>query len=240
MHNRTVLVSSTRKVDGDTSRVRLNTAYVTALENAGLIPLIVPPLARVEDAVGAMSIAAGLVLSGGGDLDPALYGEPLHPKANLPDADRDATELALIAAAREKKVPVLAICRGIQAVNVALGGSLVQDIPSELTSSIAHDTGPPREARTHQVTIRPGSRLARAVGSTSIAVNSLHHQSVGRVAPGLLATGHSPDGVVEGLESGGDWWLLGVQWHPEEMSSSEEPWDRRLFQAFGRAVRRED
>lgn len=240
MHNRTVLVSSTRKVDGGISRVRLNTAYVTALENAGLIPLIVPPLARVEDAVGAMSIAAGLVLSGGGDLDPALYGEPLHPKANPPDADRDATELALIAAAREKKAPVLAICRGIQAVNVALGGSLVQDIPSELASSIAHDSGGTREGRTHQVALQPGSRLANALGSTSIAVNSLHHQSVGRVAPGLLATGHSPDGVVEGLEAGGDWWLLGVQWHPEEMSSSEEPWDRRLFQAFGRAVRRED
>lgn len=242
MHNRIVLVSSTRKVDGDTSRVRLNAAYVTALENAGLIPLIVPPLARVEDAVGAMSIAAGLVLSGGGDLDPALYGEPLHPKANPPDAARDATELALIAAARDKKAPVLAICRGIQAVNVALGGSLVQDIPSELASSIAHDSGGggPREARTHQVAIQPGSRLANALGSTSIVVNSMHHQSVGRLAPGLLATGHSPDGVVEGVESGDDWWLLGVQWHPEEMSSSEEPWDRRLFQAFGRAVRRED
>ncbi|HUF65812.1 MAG TPA: gamma-glutamyl-gamma-aminobutyrate hydrolase family protein [Gemmatimonadaceae bacterium] len=240
MHNRTVLVSSTRRIDGDTDRVRLNSAYVTALENAGLIPLIVPPLGRVEHAFGAMSLAAGLVLSGGGDLDPALYGEPLHPKANPPDATRDATELALIAAAKEAKAPVLAICRGIQAVNVALGGSLIQDISSELDSAIAHDAQGPREARTHEVAIMPGSRLARAVGSTKIAVNSLHHQSVGRLAPGLLATGHSPDGVVEGLESADEWWLLGVQWHPEEMSGSEEPWDRRLFEAFARAVRRED
>ncbi|CAN5253387.1 gamma-glutamyl-gamma-aminobutyrate hydrolase family protein [soil metagenome] len=240
MRNRTVLVSSTRKVDGGTDRIRLNAAYVTALENAGLIPLIVPPLTRSEHAAGAMSIAAGLVLSGGGDLDPALYGEPLHPKGNPPDADRDATELALIAAARDAKAPVLAICRGIQAVNVALGGSLVQDIPSELSSAIVHDAQGSRGKRTHEVAIAPGSRLARAVGSTSIAVNSLHHQSVGRLAPGLVATAHSPDGVVEGLESADDWWLLGVQWHPEEMSGSEEPWDRRLFEAFAQAVRRED
>jgi putative glutamine amidotransferase len=239
MQNRTVIVSSARKSDGSTERVRLNSTYVTALENAGLVPLIVPPLSRVEHAAAAMSGAAGLVLSGGGDLDPALYGEPLHPRANPPDGDRDATELALIAAAREKKVPVLAICRGIQAVNVALGGSLVQDIPSEIASTIVHDSQGPREARTHEVEIQPGSLLARAVGSTRIAVNSLHHQSVGRLAPGLLATAHSADGVVEGLESGDDWWLVGVQWHPEEMSASEEPWDRRLFEAFARAVRRE-
>ena len=240
MHNRTVLVSSARKRDGGSDRVRLNSTYVAALENAGLVPLIVPPLTRVENAAELMSVAAGLVLSGGGDLDPALYGERLHPKANPPEADRDATELALIAAARELKTPVLAICRGIQAVNVALGGSLVQDIPSELPSAIVHDTEGPRAARTHEVALEPGSRLARAVGATHIAVNSLHHQSVDRLAPGLRATAHSPDGVVEGLEAGEDWWLVGVQWHPEEMSGTEEPWDRRLFEAFARAVRRED
>jgi putative glutamine amidotransferase len=240
MHNRTVLVSSARKREGGSDRVRLNSAYVAALENAGLVPLIVPPLTRVENAAGLMSVAAGLVLSGGGDLDPALYGEPLHAKANAPEADRDATELALIAAARELKTPVLAICRGIQAVNVALGGSLVQDIPSELPSAIVHDTEGARAARTHEVALEPGSRLARAVGATHIAVNSLHHQSVNRLAPGLRATAHSPDGVVEGLEAEDDWWLVGVQWHPEEMSGTEEPWDRRLFEAFARAVRRED
>lgn len=240
MHNRTVLVSSAREREGDFERVRLNSAYVAALENAGLVPLIVPPLSRVESAVEVMSVAGGLVLSGGGDLDPALYGEPLHPRANPPEADRDATELALLAAARELKTPVLAICRGIQAVNVALGGSLVQDIPSELPSAIVHDAEGQRAARTHEVALKPGSRLARAVGATRIAVNSIHHQSVGRLAPGLLATAHSPDGVVEGLEAEDDWWLVGVQWHPEEMCGAEEPWDRRLFEAFARAVRRED
>lgn len=240
MHHQTVLVSSARKCEGGTDRILLNSAYVSALENAGLVPLVVPPLSRVDHAADIMSIAAGLVLSGGGDLDPGLYGEPCHPRANPPDADRDTTELALIAAARARNVPVLAICRGIQAVNVALGGSLVQDIPSELESAIVHDAQGPREARTHEVAIEPGSRLARAVGSTRISVNSLHHQSVGRLASGLLATAHAPDGVVEGVESEGGWWLVGVQWHPEEMSGTEEPWDRRLFQAFARAVRRED
>lgn len=240
MPNRTVLVSSARKSEGGSDRIRLNSAYVAALENAGLVPLIVPPLTRVENAAELMSLAGGLVLSGGGDLDPALYGEQLHPRANPPEADRDATELALIAAARERTTPVLAICRGIQAVNVALGGSLVQDIPSQLPSAMVHDAGGQRTARTHEVALEPGSRLARALGATQIAVNSLHHQSVGRLAPGLLATAHSPDGVVEGLEARDDWWLVGVQWHPEEMSESEEPWDRRLFEAFARAVQRQD
>ncbi|HEX6251681.1 MAG TPA: gamma-glutamyl-gamma-aminobutyrate hydrolase family protein [Gemmatimonadaceae bacterium] len=240
MINRTVLVSSARKSEDGSDRVRLNSAYVAALENAGLVPLIVPPLTRVENAAELMSLAGGLLLSGGGDLDPALYGEPLHPSANPPEADRDATELALIAAARERNTPVLAICRGIQAVNVALGGSLVQDIPSQLPSALAHNAEGQRAVRTHEVAVQPGSRLARILGATQIAVNSLHHQSVGRLAPGLLATAHSPDGVVEGVEAQDDWWLVGVQWHPEEMSESEEPWDRRLFEAFARAVRHEE
>jgi len=240
MPNRTVLVSSARKIENGSDRVRLNSAYLAALENAGLVPLIVPPLTRAENAVELISLAGGLVLSGGGDVDPALYGEQLHPRANPPEADRDATELALIVAARERRTPVLAICRGIQALNVALGGSLVQDIPSQLPSAIAHNNAEGQRAvRTHEVALEPGSRLARALGATQIAVNSLHHQAVGRLAPGLRATAHSPDGVVEGLEARDDWWLVGVQWHPEEMSESEEPWDRRLFESFARAVRRE-
>lgn len=234
--NRMVAVSAERRKDEDIERVRLNAAYVTALENAGLVPLIIPPLARANDAAEIIRHAGGLVLSGGGDLDPALYGEPMHARTHPPHPARDATELALIAAARENRVPVLAICRGIQALNVALGGTLVQDIPSQVEGGLDHYTEQQRAARTHEISVVPGSRLAGALGTTRISVNSLHHQSVARVAPGLVTTAQSPDGVIEGLETTDDWWVLAVQWHPEEMSTAEEPWDRRLFAAFATAV----
>jgi putative glutamine amidotransferase len=236
MVNRTVAVSAARKAEGDSDCVRLNATYVAALQSAGLIPVIVPPLSRPDDAAEAVARAGGLVLTGGGDMNPALYGDPLHPKANPPEDDRDATELAMIAGARDAGVPTLAICRGIQVLNVALGGSLMQDISSQLDTDIVHDVRDGRRSRTHEVRIEPGSRLARAVGATLITVNSLHHQAVARLAPGLKATGHSPDGIVEGVETEGDWWAMGVQWHPEEMHGAEEPWDRGLFRAFAEAV----
>lgn len=236
MKNRTVLVSSAKHENDGVARVRLNNSYVAALENAGLVPLIVPPLASASEAAEVVRVAGGLLLTGGGDLDPALYGEPMHAKARQPQADRDTTELALIAAARAGKKPVLGICRGIQAVNVALGGTLVQDIASEVSTGIKHDAHDLRDSRTHPVSITPGSRLAKAIGATEIAVNSLHHQSVARVAPGLHVSARSPDGVIEGLETGDDWWVLCVQWHPEELDRTEEPWDRGLFQAFSHAV----
>jgi putative glutamine amidotransferase len=239
MRNRTVVVSSARKAEGDTERVRLNAAYVTALERAGLIPFILPPLSNARDAAEVVAAAGGLVLTGGGDLNPSLYGEPLHPRAHAPENDRDATELEMISAARELELPTLAICRGIQALNVALGGSLIQDIPSQLESDVAHDVRDGRRSRTHEVVVEPDSRLARAVGSTRIKVNSLHHQAIARIAPGLRATGHSADGVIEAVETADDWWVLGVQWHPEEMHDAEESWDRGLFEAFARAISRE-
>lgn len=240
--NRTVVVTAAKRVDAGTERVRLNAAYVTALENAGLVPLVVPPLGNASAARQIISRVGGLVLSGGGDLDPVHYGEPLHPKAHPPQVDRDATELALIAAARERRLPVLAICRGIQVLNVALGGTLVQDIGSQVPSALQHDAAPEsgaaatRDSRTHDVIITPGSRLARALGSTHIAVNSFHHQAVARTADELRETAHSPDGIIEGLETDGDWWVLAVQWHPEEMDRTEQEWDRSLFAAFAEAV----
>jgi len=234
--NRTVVVTGAKRNDGEVERVRLNAAYVAALENAGLVPLVLPPLSRPEDAAEVVEHAGGLVLSGGGDLDPGLYGEPLHPKGNPPDAARDATELALINAARQRKRPVLAICRGIQALNVALGGTLVQDIASQVHGALEHNTTARRAERSHPVSVTPESRLARALGAIEISVNSLHHQAVARVAAGLRATAWSPDGIIEGIETVDDWWVLAVQWHPEEMDKTEEKWDRGLFRAFARAV----
>jgi putative glutamine amidotransferase len=233
----TVAVTASIRPDGDTSRVRLTAAYVTALENAGLIPLIVPPLSNNRAPGAILDSVSGLVLTGGEDVDPARYGEKRHEKVRSVNAARDATEAALILEAKARGKPVLAICRGIQMLNVALGGTLVQDIPSQVGTEIAHDEDSPRDARSHEISIEPGSLIASAVGSEHVTVNSFHHQSVKRVAEGMRVTARSPDGVIEGLEStDDDWWVMAVQWHPEEMTDSPEPWDRGLFKAFAQKL----
>jgi gamma-glutamyl-gamma-aminobutyrate hydrolase PuuD len=233
----TVAVTAGIRPDGDTSRLRLTAAYVTALENAGLIPLIVPPLTSPDAAAAVLDSVAGLVLTGGGDIDPALYGEKRHEKVHSISAARDATEVALIKEAQERGTPVFAICRGIQILNVALGGTLVQDIPSQCETDIAHDDESARNSRTHEIAVEPDSLIAKAVGTEHLTVNSFHHQSVKRVADGMRVTARSPDGIIEGLESTNDsWWVMAVQWHPEEMTDSTEPWDRGLFKAFARKL----
>ena len=233
----TVAVTAGIRPDGDTSRVRLTAAYVTALESAGLIPLIVPPLSTPDAAAAVLDSVAGLVLTGGGDIDPARYGEKRHEKVHSINAARDATEAALIQEAQRRGTPVLAICRGIQMLNVALGGTLVQDIPSQCETDISHDEESARTSRTHEVSVEPDSLIAKAIGTEHLTVNSFHHQSVKRVADGMRVTARSPDGIIEGLESTDDsWWVMAVQWHPEEMTDSPEPWDRGLFQAFARKL----
>jgi putative glutamine amidotransferase len=233
----TVAVTASIRPDGDTSRVRLTAAYVTALERAGLVPLIVPPLSTAEAAASVLDSVAGLVLTGGEDVDPARYGEMRHEKVRSVNVARDATEAALIEEARARGTPVLAICRGIQILNVALGGTLVQDIPSQCDTDIDHDEESARSSRTHKVDVEPGSLISKAVGTEHLTVNSFHHQSVKQVADGMRVTARSPDGVIEGIESTDeDWWVMGVQWHPEEMTDSAESWDRGLFKAFAKQL----
>ena len=129
--------------------------------------------------------------------------------------------------------PVLAICRGPQLLNVALGGTLIQDIPGEVPGALGHNVENERDSRVHPVSIEADSHTAEAMGATSISVNSLHHQSVKDLADGLRVTATAPDGIVEAIEwDGDDWWAMAVQWHPEEMNDSPEPWDRGLFRAF--------
>jgi gamma-glutamyl-gamma-aminobutyrate hydrolase PuuD len=195
----TVAVTAGIRPDGDTRRVRLAAAYVSALENAGLVPLIVPPLANERSADSIIDSVSGLVLTGGEDVDPARYGETRHEKVRSVNSARDATETALINAAKARMTPVFAICRGIQILNVALGGTLVQDIPSQCDTSIAHDEDSPRDSRAHEISIEPGSLIARAVGTEHCSVNSFHHQSVKRVADGMRVTAKSSDGVIEGI-----------------------------------------
>lgn len=218
---------------GGAHRVRLNTAYVTALESAGLVPIVVPPLSGADAARSIMAVVDGLVLTGGEDVDPALYGQPPHERLGTVNRLRDETEIALVHAAREAGKPVLAICRGPQLLNVALGGTLIQDIPSCIPGALAHNPEDSRDARAHEIVIEPDSRIAAAVGATHISVNSAHHQSILEPAPGLRVTARASDGVIEGVESDdASWWAVAVQWHPEEMNDSPEPWDRGIFRAF--------
>jgi len=217
-----VAVTATSEMIRGVPRVRLNEAYANAVAASGMIPLIVAPLDT-----GFAEIVArvdGLVLTGGEDIAPARYGAARHERTGDPHDARDRTEIALLAAAREARLPVLAICRGLQVANVALGGTLVQDLPSERPSGTTHDRSDARTTRVHEVGIAGGSSLSAAS----------HHQAIDRVAPGLTVTGTAPDGVVEGAEWTGDadWWMLGVQWHPEELMQTAEGWDRALFAAF--------
>jgi putative glutamine amidotransferase len=142
----------------------------------------------------------------------------------------------LIKEAKERDMPVLAICRGIQILNVALGGTLVQDIGTQCKTDISHDEDTARDERSHEISVEPGSLIAKAVGTDHVTVNSFHHQSVKRVADGMRVTARAPDGIIEGLESTEDWWVMAVQWHPEEMTDSPEPWDRGLFKAFAQKL----
>jgi len=232
-----VLVTATTESIRGRSRVRVNEAYTDALVAAGLIPVILPPIDPVL-AVGSLTDVAGLVLTGGEDVDPHRFNQEAHPATAAPHPGRDAYEIALATTAFERRVPTLAICRGAQVVNVALGGTLIQDIPTQRPSGIDHDLSARRTERVHTVAIETDSKLASILGDTEIRANSSHHQSIDRVPPGLRVVGKSPDGIVEAVEATDPaWWMLAVQWHPEELTATDEDWDRRLFSAFADQVR---
>ena len=231
------VTATVRDVDG-VERVRLNAAYIRALEWAGLVPLVVPPLARSEAVARILDVVSGILLSGGEDVDPSRYGESPHPDLGPVNCARDETELALLARAREMGIPTLAICRGIQVVNVGLGGTLVQDLPSQREAASLHDLDDERDTRVHGVSVDPASRLASIVGAQTVGVNSIHHQAIDRLGDGMRISARADDGTVEGVESSDPtWWMVGVQWHPEELTATPEPWDRRLFSAFAEACR---
>jgi putative glutamine amidotransferase len=214
-------------------RTGVNAAYVRSVLAAGGVPIILSPVLGPSYAARAMDGVDGLLLTGGEDIHPALYGAELSPRCYPPSRERDLFELALFAAARQRELPVLGICRGIQLVNVALGGTLYQDLPTDRPSKIAHDPGSARDARTHAVRLAAGSRAAQALGATDLRVNSFHHQAVDRLAPGLVATGWSEDGVIEAAEGPGEGpWMLTVQWHPEEMHAEAKAPERGLFRSL--------
>ena len=221
-----------RAMDG-VERSGLNVGYLRSVLNAGGVPLILSPVLEPANAEAALEGCAGLVLTGGEDLDPSWYGEAPHPALGDVSAERDRFELALFAAARARELPVLGVCRGLQLINVALGGSLWQDLPSERPADVEHDPHSARHERTHEVRVSRGSRLAAALGVESLLTNSFHHQAIKRLAAGLHASAHAPDGAIEGVESAeNEPWLVAVQWHPEEFWRELESPDQHLFRAL--------
>ena len=221
-------VTAPRRMVEGRERVTLNTAYVRALERAGLVPLAVPTMLAADRAGAALTAVRGLVLTGGEDVAPDRYGAVPHPRLGDVDPVRDAAELALIAAARARRLPILAICRGIQILNVALGGTLYQDLDSERPSPVPHSD----ETSQHAVRVAAGSLLERTLGMRSATVNSRHHQAIRDLAPGLKAVAWADDGVIEGAEpaDAGAPWMVAVQWHPEDLT------ERALFDGFAQAV----
>ncbi len=208
--------------------------YVRSLVEAGVPREAIEVVTPLEPAGGPFD---ALLLGGGMDVDPARYGRPTLGNGTLEvDPERDALDFRLFEQARASGAPVLGICRGIQVVNVALGGTLVQDIPSERPSPVIHERrAEEKTRRDHRVSIAPGTRLAAIAGAADAAVNSRHHQAIDRVAPGLAVSAVAPDGVAEAVEAPGEPWLVAVQWHPENLAG--DPVSERLFAEFLRAAR---
>ena len=207
--------------------------YEAAVRRAGATPR---PLTVGEGPADALRGADGLLLTGGDDVDPALYGEIPHPTFDVAEPGRDAFEIDLIRRALDADLPVLAICRGLQVLNVALGGTLIQDIPSEPNSLLPHDAEGLATTLAHTVTVAPGSCLAALVGPDGVrAVNSRHHQAVRAPGRGLVVTAVAPDGIIEAAEVPAARFCVGVQWHPENFHATGE-FDR-LFEGFVAACR---
>jgi len=209
--------------------------YVRSVERSGAVPLVLPPISP-QDAEAVLDRLDGLLLSGGIDVDPALYGQPPHAKLGRVDRARDEFELALTRHALARDLPLFAICRGHQVLNVAAGGTLVQDIQSQLQGALKHDAAGRRTRRSHAVELLPGSRLREILGPGPLAVNSFHHQAIERLGEGLSVSGRSPDGVIEAVEMRGRGFVLGVQWHPESFWSEPSSF-QALFDAHAQACR---
>ena len=217
-------------------RYGINQSYVRALVAAGCAPVMIPLLDDDDRLRAIYERLDGIVLPGGADVAPQAYGEEPIPDLNVVEAPRDRTELMLARWAFADDLPVLGICRGQQVLNVALSGSLWQDLRHRGVTSVEHSDadGRARTALMHRVRLDPDSRLAQLIDETEIQVNSLHHQAIKTIAPQLRVTGKSDDGVIEAIESPDRRFLIAVQWHPEEID--DLPWVRRLFQGFARAA----
>lgn len=218
------------------SQIVVTEAYVQAVAVVGGCPVMVPLGLSPELLDGLLARLDGILFTGGGDIDPAFYGSAPHPKVGDVDLDRDGVELHLLEKAISREVPFLGICRGLQLINVGLGGTLYADIAEQRPGALRHDYYPdyPRDHLAHAVDVSAGSRLAGIMGASQVRVNSLHHQGIDRLAPGLTPAASAPDEIVEAVELPEHPFGLAVQWHPEWLGAHAPM--QALFQAFVNAA----
>lgn len=236
MYPAVIGIVTSRILRNHMTNMYLNEAYVQAVLGAGAAPLLIPlglPDAALRQAVERVD---GILFSGGGDMEPGRYGSQPHPCVTEVDRDRDRLELALFAQVLDDGTPFLGICRGFQVLNVAMGGTLYEDISDQHPGAIRHDHYPniPRDHLAHAVQIAEESRLARILGKPIVEVNSLHHQGIRRLAAGLNASAFAPDGIIEGVEVPGHPFGLAVQWHPEWLQQHDPM--RALLRTFVEAA----
>lgn len=227
------LIALTPAHDTDNNDIKMRPTYLRALKAAGAIPVVLPLEASEEELKQLASEFDGFLFTGGPDVHPFLFGEETQAHCGNVSVERDQMELALLPLVMELKKPVLGICRGIQVLNIALGGNIWQDIPSQIKNDfpIAHSQPFYYNIPSHSVVLSQGTLLARISGKRNIKVNSMHHQAVKDLAPGLVASAYSPDRLIEALEMPGYPFFVGVQWHPEYLwEKNDEAFE--LFKTF--------
>jgi putative glutamine amidotransferase len=221
MNKPMILIPTALQLDAY-ARFNMGRSYIRSVMDAGGVPIMVPVTLAERDLRQMYDMADGVLLAGGPDVDPAAYGEEQHEKTAGIEAERDQAEYVLTRWAIAEDKPLFGICRGIQSLNVALGGSLVQDIPSQWENPTTHNghyEKAQRDQVLHTVDVSTGSRVEQMVTAKQIGVNSFHHQAVKRVANGFEITSRAPDGIIESIEMRDMRFAVGVQWHPEEMSA---------------------
>jgi putative glutamine amidotransferase len=230
-------ITTSVTVGTNPERAFVNASYLRAVERAGGIPVLLPPHLSEQARAALWERIDGVLLTGGGDIDPARFDEPAHPTVADVSPLRDALELELVGRALDAQVPLFAICRGLQVLNVALGGTLYQDLPTDMPGPINHSQSAPRHEATHAVKVMgEGTRLGSIFGASELEVNSFHHQAIKRLGRGLRDVAWAPDGVIEGVEMDGpDRFVIAVQWHPEDLVERDAS-ARGLFAALTRAA----
>ncbi len=222
---------------GTDRSIAMNRDYPDAVERAGGAPVLIPPMADKAVLDRILSSLDGLVLTGGGDVDPSRYGARRIPECGPSDSIRDESDLYLCREALNRDLPLLGICRGFQVMNAALGGTLYQDIGTQYGHAIEHQRHDAPAGQVHTVTVAPGTRLAQILKKPSLGVNSRHHQALERPGEGLIISAAAPDGIAEGIEMPQNTFAVGVQWHPESLLAAGVEGAEELFSALIAACR---
>jgi putative glutamine amidotransferase len=234
-----IAVTTTTSIAADfrVPQVTLGTPYIRVLEAMGGSVILLTPAHDPRSIERILDLSCGLVLTGGEDVEPRRYGEEPNPKLGATNPDRDRMELLTVDAAVQRGMPILAICRGMQLLNVAFGGTLYQDLPTDLEGDLLHEQEAPVGDGWHSARVDPASRLARIFGETELFINSFHHQAIRQLGENLRAVAWAEDDVIEAVECANAAWMFGVQWHPERGEAERHPQpgahpDRRLVEAF--------